>query len=228
MRLAAPVEGALQEGLDLGMEALADAAHLRAGDACIRADRRHHGVNLAGGEALDPGLHDHGIQGLIDPPPGSRIIGEKLPERSLGSERGLSPTWVVSMGGRLMSQRSALPPVIGRLPMGASTHKRLAWRWTLHLLIQRQFKGCRQIPVLATVQEIGHGRGITWTLRAKEDPEHIHQATLGTSPEALLRQASNPGASWVGTGSATPDPMRTPSAIEGMALVSGDVSKRRR
>jgi hypothetical protein len=30
-------------------------------------------------------------------------------------------------------------------------------------------------------QEIGHGRDITWTLRAKEAPEHIREAWLGTS-----------------------------------------------
>jgi predicted transposase YbfD/YdcC len=52
---------------------------------------------------------------------------------------------------------------------------------TLHRQIQRQFEGSRQIPFLATVQEIGHGRDITWTLRAKEAPEHIRQAWLGTS-----------------------------------------------
>ena len=52
---------------------------------------------------------------------------------------------------------------------------------TLHRQIQRQFEGSRQIPFLATVQEIGHGRDITWTLRAKEAPEHIRQAWVGTS-----------------------------------------------
>ena len=52
---------------------------------------------------------------------------------------------------------------------------------TLHRQIQRQFEGNRQIPFLATVQEIGHGRDITWTLRAKEAPEHIRQEWLGTS-----------------------------------------------
>ena len=52
---------------------------------------------------------------------------------------------------------------------------------TLHRQIQRQFEGSRQIPFLATVQEIGHGRDITWTLRAKEAPEHIRQARVGTS-----------------------------------------------
>jgi hypothetical protein len=46
VRVAAAVERPLQEGLDLGIEALADAAHLRAGDAGIRADRGYQGINL--------------------------------------------------------------------------------------------------------------------------------------------------------------------------------------
>jgi len=36
----------------------------------VRTDRGHQGVDLAGGDALDPRLHDHGIKGLIDPPSG--------------------------------------------------------------------------------------------------------------------------------------------------------------
>ena len=34
---------------------------------------------------------------------------------------------------------------------------------------------------MAKDQEIGHGRNITWTLRAKEAPEHIREAWVGTS-----------------------------------------------
>jgi hypothetical protein len=52
---------------------------------------------------------------------------------------------------------------------------------TLNRQIQRQFEGKRQIPFLAVDQEIGHGRDITWMLRAKEAPEHIREAWLGTS-----------------------------------------------
>jgi predicted transposase YbfD/YdcC len=52
---------------------------------------------------------------------------------------------------------------------------------TLHRQIQRQFEGKRQIPFLAEDQEISHGRDITWTLRAKEAPEHIRQEWVGTS-----------------------------------------------
>jgi hypothetical protein len=52
---------------------------------------------------------------------------------------------------------------------------------TLHRQIQRQFEGCRQIPFLATDHEISHGRDITWTLRAKEAPDHIRKEWVGTS-----------------------------------------------
>jgi hypothetical protein len=51
----------------------------------------------------------------------------------------------------------------------------------LYCQIQRQFERKRQIPFLAVDQEISHGRGITWTLRAKEEPEHIRQEWFDTS-----------------------------------------------
>ena len=34
---------------------------------------------------------------------------------------------------------------------------------------------------MATDHEIGHGRNITWALRAKQAPEHIREAWIGTS-----------------------------------------------
>ncbi len=34
---------------------------------------------------------------------------------------------------------------------------------------------------MATVLEINHGRDITWILRAKQAPEHISEAWIGTS-----------------------------------------------
>ena len=52
---------------------------------------------------------------------------------------------------------------------------------TLHRHIRSQFQGKRKIPFLATDHEISHGRDITWTLRAKEAPEHIQEAWSGTS-----------------------------------------------
>ncbi|WP_094556652.1 ISAs1 family transposase [Synechococcus sp. 1G10] len=52
---------------------------------------------------------------------------------------------------------------------------------TLHRQIRSQFQGKRKIPFVATDHEISHGRDITWTLRAKEAPEHIQEAWSGTS-----------------------------------------------
>ncbi len=52
---------------------------------------------------------------------------------------------------------------------------------TLHRQIRSQFQGKRHIPFVATDHEIGHGRNITWTLRAKQAPEHICEAWIGTS-----------------------------------------------
>ena len=52
---------------------------------------------------------------------------------------------------------------------------------TLHRQIRSQFQGKRKISFVATDHEIGHGRNITWTLRAKQAPEHIRQAWVGTS-----------------------------------------------
>jgi predicted transposase YbfD/YdcC len=51
----------------------------------------------------------------------------------------------------------------------------------LHRQIRSQFQGKRKIPFMATDHEIGHGRDITWTLRAKQAPEHIREAWIGTS-----------------------------------------------
>jgi hypothetical protein len=52
---------------------------------------------------------------------------------------------------------------------------------TLHRQILSQFQGKRHVPFVATDHEISHGRTITWTLRAKQAPEHIREAWIGTS-----------------------------------------------
>ena len=52
---------------------------------------------------------------------------------------------------------------------------------TLHRQIRSQFQGKRHIPFVATDHEISHGRDITWTLRAKEAPQHIRESWVGTS-----------------------------------------------
>jgi hypothetical protein len=52
---------------------------------------------------------------------------------------------------------------------------------TLHRQIRSQFQGMRKIPLVATDHEISHGGNITWTLRAKNAPQHIREAWIGTS-----------------------------------------------
>ena len=52
---------------------------------------------------------------------------------------------------------------------------------TLHRQIRSQFQGKQHIPFVATDHEVGHGRDISWTLRAKAAPEHICEAWIGTS-----------------------------------------------
>ena len=44
-----------------------------------------------------------------------------------------------------------------------------------------QFQRKRHIPFTATDYEISHGRDITWTMRAKQTPEHIRETWVGTS-----------------------------------------------
>lgn len=51
----------------------------------------------------------------------------------------------------------------------------------MHRQICSQFQGRRTIPFVVTDQEISHGRDITWTLRAKEAPQHIRESWVGTS-----------------------------------------------
>jgi len=52
---------------------------------------------------------------------------------------------------------------------------------TLHRQIRSQFQGKRKIPFVARNHEVGHGRDITWMLRAKQAPGHITEAWVGTS-----------------------------------------------
>ena len=94
---------------------------------------------------------------------------------------------------------------------------------------------------MATDREIGHGRDILWTLRAKEAPQHIkanwhgtswiaeviatgtrdgkpfkatHRfiTSLRTTPDTLLRLVREAGALRAGTGFVTPSSTRTTTA----------------
>ena len=82
---------------------LADAAHLRFGDAAGSAQRLHQGVDLAGGDAAGVGLHHHGVEGLVDPAARLEPVREEaaLPELLLGRSLRLvdGPGQVSHLGG---------------------------------------------------------------------------------------------------------------------------------
>jgi predicted transposase YbfD/YdcC len=51
----------------------------------------------------------------------------------------------------------------------------------LHRQIRSLFQGKCKIPFVTSDHEIGHGRDITWTLCAKQAPDHVNEAWIGTS-----------------------------------------------
>jgi len=51
----------------------------------------------------------------------------------------------------------------------------------LHRQVRSQFQGKCQIRFVSTDHEVSHGRDISWTLRAKQAPEHIQEAWVGTN-----------------------------------------------
>ena len=52
---------------------------------------------------------------------------------------------------------------------------------SLYRQIANQLLGKRHIPFRATDHEVGHGRDITWALRAKEAPDHIKENWQGAT-----------------------------------------------
>lgn len=58
---------------------------------------------------------------------------------------------------------------------------------TPHRQSASQRQGKRTIPSLIADQEISHGRDITWTLRAKAEPQHIREARISTATMVLGR-----------------------------------------
>jgi hypothetical protein len=60
-------KGAVAERADLGVEIRADPAHLGFGDAGVGAQRFDQVVNLAGGDAVQVGLHHDREQRLVHP-----------------------------------------------------------------------------------------------------------------------------------------------------------------
>ncbi len=51
----------------------------------------------------------------------------------------------------------------------------------LHRQISEQFLYPRKIPFTATISDYGHGREISWTLRAKQAPDFITEAWPGSN-----------------------------------------------
>ena len=67
---------------------LADAAHLRFGDAAGAAQGLDQGVDLAGGYAAGVGLHHHGVEGLVDPAMRFEPVGEEAALPKFGDGQG--------------------------------------------------------------------------------------------------------------------------------------------
>jgi len=56
----------VQEGMQLQVNAGADAADLGSGDADLHAQGRHQGIDLVRGDAADARLHHDAIESMID------------------------------------------------------------------------------------------------------------------------------------------------------------------
>ena len=93
---------------------LADAAHLRFGDAAGPAQRLHQGVDLPGGDAAGVGLHHHGVKSFVDPATRLEPVREEAALPQLGDGQaeiahlgGQQPLAVaIAVGGALI--RAAL------------------------------------------------------------------------------------------------------------------------
>ena len=91
----------VQEGLHLQVDLSADTAHLGFRDPALAAESSHQGINLAGGDAGDIGLHHDGVGGLVHPPAGFENRGQE----AAGAEFGDPQVDVAHLG----------PPVSGKL-----------------------------------------------------------------------------------------------------------------
>ena len=74
----------------------APATHLRLGDAALGAQGRHQGIDLAGGDATDVGLHDHRVQSLIDAAAGLEDRGQE----AAGAQFGDLQREIAHLGGQ--------------------------------------------------------------------------------------------------------------------------------
>jgi hypothetical protein len=84
IREALAGQRAIPERRHLLVQISADAAHLRLADAAVGAQGPHQVVDLAGGDPMQIGLHDHREQGLVDPAAPLQQRGEERPSPQLG------------------------------------------------------------------------------------------------------------------------------------------------
>jgi hypothetical protein len=118
------VETPVPEGGQLLVEFPADAAHLGLGDAGVDAQGHHQVVDLAGGDAVHVGLHDHGEQGPVDPTPAlqQRRVEDPLAQlrdlelQGAGLGRQRPGPVAVALGGAVLGAFVAgRPDLLGRL-----------------------------------------------------------------------------------------------------------------
>jgi hypothetical protein len=105
---------------NLGVQVGADAGDLAFADAAVGTKRPHQVVDLAGGDAMQVGLHHHREQRLIDPPAPLQQAGEERPGPQLGDPQ-------LQIPGRGGQQPRAVPvalsePVSRPLMRGGADH----------------------------------------------------------------------------------------------------------
>ncbi len=108
----------VQEGLHLHVDVGADAADLGSGDAALHAQGCHQGIDLAGGDAADVGLHDDAVEGLIDAAAGLQDRGQVAARAQLGDHQ----VDVADLGGqapRPVAIAVAEPIVTALVALGA-------------------------------------------------------------------------------------------------------------
>ena len=111
------VQRPVQKGLHLLVDLLADATHLRLGDAALGAQGRHQGINLVGRYAVDVGLHDHGVEGLVHPATGLEDRGQE----AAGPQLGYQQIDVAHLGGQAavpLAVAVAVPLLAALVPVG--------------------------------------------------------------------------------------------------------------
>jgi hypothetical protein len=84
------------EHRDVGVQLGADPADLGLGDAGVHAQRPDQVIDLAGGGAMDIGLHDHPEQGSVDAPARLQQRGEERAFPELGNVQ----LDIASLGGQ--------------------------------------------------------------------------------------------------------------------------------